>query len=175
MLAFLAAMVAFAIAAAYKLRPDLTRSSGAAFACLILAVIIVGYYLSFHQILKRKLIAASTIMVALLGAADIWLVITQTGGLDSPYLAIWLGYIGALGILGRIWPLVAAGGTVVIYVASIFLSHSHSLPTAKIIELSFVIIAAGLAQIVAARSTKVGDIMPGGGASQEQIQAQEPL
>ena len=175
--AFLAAMVAFGIAVAYKLRPDLTRNASAAFACLILALLIVAYYLSFHQILKRKLAAASTIIVALLSAADIWLVIGQTGGLDSPYLALWLGYIGALGVLGRIWPIIAAIGTIAGYIASMILNHQHSLSSTRLIQLGFVIIAAGLAQVVAARAAKDNG-QPAGGSNltgqlnQEQLKTQ---
>jgi len=173
--AILAAMVVFGLGLLYKLRPDLTRNSSAAFAALMLAVLIVGYYLSFHQLLKRKLVLVSTIIVSVLAAAEIWLVISQTGGLDSPYLAIWLIFIAALGILGAIWPIVAASATVAIYATTALVGHTHgSTLTTRLIQLAFTIVAMAAGEFIAVRGAP-GQPKKGGASSplsSEQLETQ---
>lgn len=146
-------MVVFGLGLLYKVRPDLTRNSSATFAVIMLAALTVGYYLSFHQLLKRKLVGPSTIMVSLLSATNIWLVITQTGGLDSPYLALWLLYLAALGVLGQLWPLVAAGVTIAIYTISLLAGHAHSgSVTTRVIQLGLILVATGVAEVIAGRT-----------------------
>lgn len=168
-------MVVFGLGLLYRFRPDLTRNSSAAFACLMLAVLIVGYYLSFHQLLKHKLALASTIVVSILAAANIWLVISQTGGLDSPYLALWLIYIAALGLLGQIWPIVAATITVGIYGLALVSSHAHgSTLSTRIVQLVFTVVAMVAGEVIATRLAPRAPTKPGaaGPLSAEQLETQ---
>lgn len=166
-------MVAFGLALLYKLRPDLTRNASAAFASLMLSLLLVGYYLSFHQILKRKLVAVSTLIASVLATANIGLVITQTGGFDSPYLALWLVYIAALGVLGRLWPIIAAGLTLVGYVVGILVNHSSGNElTNRLIQMGLIIAAAILAQVVARYQTSRPSVTSDTSTNQSQLKAE---
>lgn len=69
--------------------------------------IVALYYISIHQLLKRKYLRASTIVLSLLSAINIFLVIADTGGLDSPYYALWLLAIVIAGFFGSNVTLVA--------------------------------------------------------------------
>lgn len=114
-LAVIAAMVISGLAVLFRYRPETALNAGAAVGCFVLSTLVLAYYLSFHQLLKHKLEKFSTIIVAIISAASIWLVISQTGGLDSPYLALWLAFVAALGVLGRWEPILAAVGTIAVY------------------------------------------------------------
>lgn len=147
------AMVISGLILLYKLRPDMLRSSSAAFACLMLAILVVAYYLSFHQLLKHRLARISTVIVSVLSAADIWLVISQTGGLDSPYISIWLFYLVGLGTIGRVAPLLVGTATSGLYVYSLIATHpQNSQLFTRVVELTFTISATILAEWLATHS-----------------------
>src|SRR5664280_1611817 len=78
----LTAMVIFAL---YGLRPNLLGDARVSLMAAILGVLGTVYFLTIHQALNRTRLAFSTLVLTIITAMNFILVISSTGGLDSPY------------------------------------------------------------------------------------------
>ncbi|HUC87128.1 MAG TPA: ATP-binding protein [Candidatus Saccharimonadales bacterium] len=98
--AILGAVIVVATALAYELTPATLQNSSLTVSIAGLGALAAIYYLSVHQLLKRRWMRLSTVILSLISAATVFLVIVATGGLDSPYYALWLLGIVIAGVFG---------------------------------------------------------------------------
>lgn len=61
----------------------------------------LAYFAIGHAFIKKKSEYASAIIMTMLSSLNILLLIAGTGGLGSPYFALWLGVIIVAGLFGR--------------------------------------------------------------------------
>ncbi len=167
--------VAAVIAAIYWLHPGLLRAGTTSLITALLAAATFGYFLSAHQLLKRKALQLSTLLLVLATAVTIILIIAQTGGLDSPYYALWLLAIVISGIFGTPATIAVTAATAVIYLID-FLSHHHGAyaPGSRLIQLAITVAAAAIAEWIHNRThrTQSQAMALSGQLGQEQLKAQ---
>jgi PAS domain S-box-containing protein len=147
--AALGASVAVVIFALYRLAPSLLSDQSLSLTAAVLGVIVAVYFLTLHQILQHKRLALSVFAMSIVTVANAVLIITSTGGLDSPYYSLWLLAIVAAGIFGKTETMILLGVTVVYYayalIAQGFTGHyllDH------VIQFCITLAAAGLAEWV---------------------------
>jgi PAS domain S-box-containing protein len=124
--AVLGAVVCGVIALGYKLGDAQLAASSLAVTIAGLGALAVLYYLSIHQLLKHKSAQVSAIVLSCISALTILLVVLATGGLDSPYLSLWLLAIVVAGIFGTTATGTVAGATVVVYIYEFITHRSHT-------------------------------------------------
>ena len=98
--AALGAVIALAVAILYQISPSSIVDGSLTVTIAGLGALAAAYYLSLHQLLKRTAPMISAIILSVITALNILLVIAATGGLDSPYYALWLLAIVIAGIFG---------------------------------------------------------------------------
>jgi PAS domain S-box-containing protein len=174
----LGGLLAVTIFALYGLKPSLLAGASSALVTAILGVTGLVYYLTFHQVLGRVRLTASTLVLTLITVANLLLVIATTGGLNSPYYSLWLLAIIVAGMFGRKEILTLAGVTVAYYIAAIWLEGFQA-PNARdhIVQLIITLLATGTAEWVYTRtrrattaSSKINTLS--GKLTQEQLKAQ---
>ncbi|MDB5178877.1 MAG: hypothetical protein JWN01_820 [Patescibacteria group bacterium] len=165
-------VIAVVIFSIYGISPHILTNTGLSLAAAIMGAIGAVYYLTLHQILSRQRLALSTLILTLITALNLALVITTTGGLDSPYYSLWLLAIVAAGIFGLAETLTVLGLTVAYYAFEIVMQGLHA-PYIRdhIVQLVLTITAAGLAEWVHSRGRKAtgsssGAAKPSGTAGQ---------
>ncbi len=80
-----------------------------------LAMFSLLYYYSLHRFLVRLHQAASTLVLSVVTGINVALLILQTGGLDSPFYALWLVIIVTSGMFGTVYNLIVLGATLAIF------------------------------------------------------------
>lgn len=65
------------------------------------SLLALAYFAIGHTLIKKKSEYASAVIMTLLSSLNILLLIAGTGGLSSPYFALWLGVIIVAGLFGR--------------------------------------------------------------------------
>jgi PAS domain S-box-containing protein len=135
----------------------------------ILGTLGLVYFLTLHQILARKRLALSTLILTIITALNVIVVIASTGGLDSPYYSVWLLAIVVAGIFGRRETLGILVITLVYYVYALFVEGFRA-PYIQdhFVQLAITIIAAGLAEWVHSRNRKAATV----GAKLETVSGQ---
>ncbi len=93
-------VIALSVGVLYKLAPQSLQHGSLTIAIAGLGVVAAAYYLSIHQILKKSRPKLSAIIMSLISATNIVLVIAATGGIDSPYYALWILALVVAGIFG---------------------------------------------------------------------------
>lgn len=148
----LSAAVIFAL---YGLAPHLIHDTAPALAAAILGTIGLVYFLTLHLLIARKHLAASTVVLTLITALNMIILIASTGGLDSPYYALWLLAIVVAGIFGS-WQTAIVLTLTIGYYLYEFNGEHFSGPFIKdhLIQLGITIVAAGLAEWVHSRDRK---------------------
>ncbi len=176
--AIIGACIAVGIFALYGLKPGLLANTSTSLTAAILGALGVVYFLTFHQVVGRRRLAFSTLIMTLITASNFVLVIASTGGLDSPYYSLWLLAIVVAGIFGTTETVVVLGGTVAYYVFALIQEGLHA-PFIRdhIIQLIITLLAAGLAEWVHYRSRRANAqsnklVSLSGQLSQEQLKAQ---
>ncbi len=141
----------------YSLSPGVMIGLSISYSTAILGVGAVIYYATIHQVLGAKRLAISTLILSVITALNILLIIAQTGGLDSPYYALWLLAIVAAGLFSGTATIVVLSATAVFYLVNLGLTgfnahyaHDH------LIQLALTAIAAGLAEWVHSRNRNAG-------------------
>jgi two-component system, OmpR family, sensor histidine kinase VicK len=124
--AILGAVIVVATATAYALAPNLLQNSSLTVTIAGLGALAAIYYLSVHQLLHQRRLRLSTVILSLISATNIFLVIVATGGLDSPYYALWLLGIVVAGVFGGIATAVATIVTLAFYGYEFWRHHDQN-------------------------------------------------
>lgn len=102
LLAYLGGVVASVTLLIFIIAPDKTPEN------ITLATMLGGsgailllYYLSLHQVLKKNHIKLSTAIMAIMAAVSEFILINATGGPDSPYYSLWILAIVIAGFFGQ--------------------------------------------------------------------------
>jgi PAS domain S-box-containing protein len=171
-------LIAVVIFALYGLRPSTLADVNISLTAAILGTAGVIYFLTIHQVLARKRIALSTLILTIITAANVVLVIASTGGLDSPYYSLWLLAIVVAGIFGTAETAGVLGITVAYYLYALVTEGPHA-PYMKdhLIQLGITLIAGALAEWVHTKSRRASDASSrlqsiSGQLSTEQIKAE---
>jgi len=176
--AALSGLIAVVIFGIYGLSPDTIANMGASMANAVLGAVAVAYYISLHQIIGRKRLALSTLLLTLITTFNFVLVIASTGGLDSPYYSLWLLAIVVAGIFGRRETLLILASTLAYFLYTLIVTDFNSKYIGDhLIQLAITVVAGGLAEWVHSRSrkataagSKLDDLS--GQLNEEQLKAQ---
>ena len=125
MQAVLGGVIAAAVFVGYQTDPASIKNPSLAISIAGLGALGAIYYLSVHQMLKVKRLKQSAIAMSAITALNVILVITVSGGLDSPYYALWLLGIVIAGIFGTVATIVAVVITL-IYFGFEFYSNANT-------------------------------------------------
>jgi two-component system, OmpR family, sensor histidine kinase VicK len=136
------------------------------------------YFLGIHQLIKKRFLGLSALFLTLLTCSNLLLLISQTGGLESPFYSFWLLVIVMSGIFGPIHTLAMVTITTA-YFAIVFTERSFEQPyiVSKIPLMMVTLAAIGLAEWVYSRGRKVATSKQraeslSGKLSEEQLKAQ---
>ncbi len=153
--AALGGLIALVIFAFYTVNPSALNDIGLSLASAILGIAALIYFVTLHLILARTKLALSVLILTIITAVNIILIIATTGGLDSPYYALWLLAIVAAGIFGSIEVMGVMGVTLVYYVYAL-IDEGLQVPYLRdhIVQLLITIAAGGLAMWVHERSIR---------------------
>ncbi len=153
--AALSGLISVIIFAVYGLNPEALGDVGTSMANAVLGAIGLAYYISLHQIIGRRHLALSTLLLTLITSFNFVLVIATTGGLDSPYYSLWLLAIVVAGIFGRRETLITLSATLAYFMyAIISTGFDGKYLGDHIVQLVITVIAGGLAEWVHSRSRK---------------------
>jgi PAS domain S-box-containing protein len=153
--AALSGLIAVIIFAVYGISPEAISNTGASMTNAVLGAIAVAYFISLHQIIGRKRLALSTLLLTLITSLNFVLVIATTGGLDSPYYSLWLLAIVVAGIFGRRETFITLGITLAYFIyVLIETGFNGKYLSDHIVQLAITVIAGGLAEWVHSRSRK---------------------
>jgi len=140
----------------YGLKPSLLGDASSTMAAAIMGALGLIYFLTFHQVIGRRRLAFSTLILTVITALNFILVIAITGGLDSPYYSLWLLAIVAAGIFGTVETVVILSATIVYYAYELIIEGLHApFIMDHLVQLAITILAAGLAEWVHVRSRRV--------------------
>lgn len=176
--AALSGLIALIIFAVYGISPDTITNLGASMTNAVLGAVGVAYFISLHQIIGRRHLALSTLLLTIVTSFNFVLVIATTGGLDSPYYSLWLLAIVVAGIFGRRETLITVAATLgyFIYVL-IDTGFDAKYIGDHLVILGITVVAGGLAEWVHSRSrratvahSKLEDLS--GQLNDEQLKAQ---
>lgn len=172
------ALLAVGIFAFYQLKPGLLTDGAASGTMAIFGAAGAVYFLTLHQVIGRRRLALSTLILTLVTITNLIMLIAATGGLDSPYYALWLLAIVAAGIFGLIEAVVIVVMTLIYYAIDV-LHNGFGSPffADHIIQLILTLTAAGLAEWVHYRSRRSASATSkieslSGKLSAEQLKAQ---
>ncbi len=148
-------LIAAAIFALYGTRPQLLPDTATSLTAAILGTAGLVYFATIHLLLRRTRLAFSTLILTIITSLNLILVIASTGGLDSPYYALWLLVIVAAGIFGAWQTIAVVILTLAYYSYELILEALHG-PVAgdHLIQLAITLVAAGLAEWVHSRDRK---------------------
>ena len=153
--AALSGLISVIIFAVYGISPDTITNLGASMVNAVLGAVGVAYFISLHQIIGRKHLALSTLLMTLVTSFNFVLVIATTGGLDSPYYSLWLLAIVVAGIFGRRETLITVAATLAYF---IYLLVDTGFDAKYIVDhlviVAITVVAGGLAEWVHGRSRK---------------------
>ncbi len=123
--AALGGAIAIATAVAYWLAPRSLGDSGVIISVGGLGLLAAVYYLSVHQLLKKNHAKLSAALISIITGATISLIMAATGGIDSPYYALWVLGIVLAGIFGGVATIVTLVATIALY-GFAFYNHGDS-------------------------------------------------
>ncbi|HEY6736952.1 MAG TPA: ATP-binding protein [Candidatus Saccharimonadia bacterium] len=169
-------VIATAIFGLYGLAPNWLSVSTTLSTAIMGAVGLV-YFLTFHQLLSRRRLALSTLILTIITTVNILLVIISTGGLDSPYYSLWLLAIVVAGTFGRAESIGILGVTLGYYLIALLLEGRHAANfNDHLIQLCITLIAGALAEWTHSRNRQAAGAVSSlnavkGQLSTEQIKA----
>lgn len=94
------AVIVTATSLVYAFEPESLQNASLTMAMAISGAIAGLYYISLHQFLKKNYLKGSTIALSVISGINVLLVVMATGGLDSPYYALWLLALVIAGFFG---------------------------------------------------------------------------
>jgi PAS domain S-box-containing protein len=153
--AILGALVAIIVFALYGLSPGLLGNASLTLTAAVLGAAVAIYFATLHQIFKKKHLELSTLGLSIFTVMNAILVITATGGLDSPFYSLWLLAIVAAGIFGSFESLTLLGVTIAYYAFSLL--NQTAPPTYlkdHLIQFGITLTAAALAEWVHSRNRR---------------------
>ncbi len=141
----------------YSLYPDLLVGASTSLAIALLGSAGLIYFATLHQVIGRRRLALSTLILTIITTLNLILVIATTGGLDSPYYSLWLLAIVVAGIFGGLETGVILGVTLAYYGYELLLRGGLRSPKLRdyLIQLVITLLAAALAEWVHAKSRRV--------------------
>jgi two-component system, OmpR family, sensor histidine kinase VicK len=150
-------IVATVIFGLYGIAPQTLSGLGSVLPAAVLGVVGLIYFLTIHQLLSKSKLALSTMILTVITTVNVLLVIISTGGLDSPYYALWLLAIMGAGVFGRAESLGILGITLAYYLLALW-AEGLSSPNLRdhLVQLVITIIAGGLAEWVHSRGRQAG-------------------
>ncbi len=153
--AAIGAAVAIVIFAIYGLKPALLSDISLSLSAAILGAIAAVYFVTLHLVLKRTHPAISTLILSIITALNLVLIITSTGGLDSPFYSFWLLAIVLAGIFGLIEIIAVVSLTLIYYTAQLVGEGLHApYVSDHLVQLGITLAAAGLAFWIHLRNRK---------------------
>ncbi len=99
----LGAATAAVIFGLFRYSPDTLNNLPSAQLIGFLGVAILVYYSTAHQLLRQRHLGGSALILSSLVVGNLILLMSQTGGFDSSYYAVWLIVIVLAGIYGFIY------------------------------------------------------------------------
>ena len=125
--ALLGGVIALATLASYKLAPAAALHQGSLTISIAgLGAVAAIYYLSVHQLVKKRHVQLSSVVLSVITGANIVLVIMASGGLDSPYYALWLLGIVIAGLFGTAATTAAVAVTLAYYAYAFTQHHAQA-------------------------------------------------
>ncbi len=138
--------IAIAVFAFYALAPNLLLDTSLSLAAAILGAIAAVYFVTLHLVLRHRHLALSTLVLSIITAINLVLIITATGGLDSPFYSFWLLAIVIAGLFGLTEIIVVMSLTLVYYLASFIIKGLHApYMNDHFVQLGITLATAGLA------------------------------
>ncbi|HEX3082813.1 MAG TPA: hypothetical protein VHQ86_06245, partial [Candidatus Saccharimonadia bacterium] len=125
-LAVTGALIAVTVFGMYGFKPSLLPDTSISLTAAILGALAAVYFVTIHQVLKARHFALSTMILSIVIAVNLLLIITSTGGLDSPFYSFWLLAIVITGIFGTVEIITIAGLTIVYYAFQLILQGLHA-------------------------------------------------
>lgn len=154
--AAMGAAIAGIIFALYAFAPHTLGNLSLALVTAVFGGIVFVYYFTIQHILaKRGRLEASTLIMSGLSIINGLIVISATGGLDSPFYSLWLLAIVVAGIFGSTETIVVLVITILYYIYVIIIEGANA-PYIRdhIIQFGITLAAAGLAEWVHARNRR---------------------
>lgn len=153
--AAIGAATAVVVFALYGLDPSRLPDTTLSLTAAILGAIAAVYFLTLHLVLRHAHLAISTLALSIITAINLILVISSTGGLNSPFYSFWLLAIVAAGIFG-LYQIIGVLSLTLVYYVYELIREGFSSPyvTDHLVQLGITLAAAGLALWVSNRSRK---------------------
>lgn len=111
----------------------------------VLGAVALVFYLTIYQLTADKHLALSTLVLTIISSVSVLLMVIGTGGLDSPFYALWLLVIVAVGTFGRAQIAGVLGITIMYYVIAVVQEgFPNAELTDRVVQLLITIVAGGL-------------------------------
>lgn len=99
----------------YRYTPEVLSNLQSAQVVMFLGVLSLLYHFTIHLWLRQRYLSASTLIQTILTGSNLFLIISVTGGLESPYYFLWLLMIISLAALGFRYTVAVVAGTLLYY------------------------------------------------------------
>jgi PAS domain S-box-containing protein len=111
----------------------------------VLGAVALVFYLTIYQLTADKHLALSTLVLTIISSTGILLMVIGTGGLDSPFYALWLLVIVAVGTFGRAQIAGVLGITIMYYLITVVQEgYPNAELTDRVVQLAITLVAGGL-------------------------------
>ncbi len=151
--AVLGAGLAIVVFALYFIEPATLANVTLSLTAAILGAVSAAYYVTIHQVLKMTRLSLLVLGLSLISCVNLVLVITSTGGLDSPFYAFWILAIVVAGIFGPAETVAVLSLTIGYYAYWLVLGGvSAPYLSDHLIQFALTLGAGGLAEWVHSRS-----------------------
>lgn len=155
--AALGLVIALVIGTLYGINHHLPGTASVSLGLAILGLVGAVYYVSLHQLLRKRYLAASTLVLTLITGLNLIFIIAGTGGLDSPYYAFWLLAIIVAGFFGSRDTIIVLVLTAAYYLYTLFQHHFGGHYAAQHLpQLGLSILAGGISEWVYWRTRRTG-------------------
>ncbi|HEX7259867.1 MAG TPA: PAS domain-containing protein, partial [Candidatus Saccharimonadia bacterium] len=118
--AVLGGVIAATILLLYRIAPQSLENGSLTIVIAGLGLTAIVYYASIHQLLKKNHPKLSGAIISLISAANVGMVIAATGGIDSPYYALWILALLVAGMFGGIAILIVVAATLSLYAYQLY-------------------------------------------------------
>lgn len=154
--AALGAAVAGVVFALYFFAPDTLSNPTLALTSAVLGIVAVLYFFTVHHFMQQRgRLDMSALIMSVITIIYGLIIISTTGGLDSPFYSLWLLAIVAAGIFGMTETITLLIITVLYYIY-VLVAQGANAPYIRdhIIQFAITLAAAGLAEWVHVRNRK---------------------
>lgn len=143
----LGGLVAGVVLLTYRFDPTSLNNAGLTISIAGIGAVTGLYYLSVHQLIKKRYERVSAAALSGISSLNIVLITVASGGLDSPYYALWLLEIVVAGVFGFEATAIASGVALVYYAAEVLMHAGTSgYFVAHLPQLISTLVTAGVAE-----------------------------